>query len=593
MGMKFIKEEQVLDPIFRSKVLKEIKSPENIDRKNEFLKRFEVYKDMTSKWVVRSLLREGLSPTTVSLMETRASNVSICKKVVDKLARAYLGGVTRETGDDAQDEQISELSRLLDFDQKMKKANRYLELYKNTLIQVVPEQTPDELWKLKLKNLSPWQYDVLEDAKDREKPRVIILSDFVDRDGSGVIPATEAQAAEHKTSALNLRRTNARDDIIADAPEDSGRNKDQIFIWWTDEYHFTTNSKGAIIPELSPEGGINPIGMMPFCNIAEDQDGQFWARGGDDLVDGSILINKLLTDMFAIAYMQGWGQVVVTGKNLPEKLTIGPHHAMLFDYSPSDEEPEPKVTVVSPNPPLGDWMASIEQYTALLLSTNNLSPRMVANKLDVGNFPSGIALLIEMSEATQDIEDKQKMFKDCERRIWEIIRQWQNLFLDVLVDKFKIVGEIPELDLSIKFQDQKPVITEAEKLANIKARKDLGINEEVELIMLDNPDLTREEAEEKLLRIKEEKMNKMADALQGAMENGDVSEEEEKEEAETSEVRRGTTGSGGEVAHTHDYEIDKDGNGSTTSTSDGPGHTHDIIDSVIQPAGAGPHDHAL
>lgn len=511
--MKLKTEKQVLDMGFRKLVIKEIMGGENIGRKKESLRRYEIYKDKVEKYVVEALSKEGLKDETVAQMANRCSNISVCRKVVNKLARTYSGGVSRETESEGGNTQISELARLLCFDEKMRKGDRYRELQKNMMFQIVPEgvsdpEEPKMLFKLVMRTLLPWHYDVIEDYRDRESPKCVILSDFMDGDITEA-SATENEAGIHRSTRPFLVGSNNKDEIIADNPMDSNKGKRKVFVWWTKSYHFCTDENGAIVENLENPENKNPIEMLPFVNNAEDQDGQYWAIGGDDLINGSILINKKITDMFFIAWMQGWGQWVVTGKNLKDRIQIGPNNAIVLDYDPESGEPKPEVSVVSANPPLESWMRMIEQYTALLLTTNNLSPGNIAGKLDANTFPSGIAMMIEMSEATDDISDKQKSYKDIERNLWEIIKRWQNSLLasQELIEEFVEIGALPEdLNVSIKFNEIKPVISETEKLNGLKLRKELGLNTEIELLMLDNPDLSEDEAEQKLLKIKEQKL---------------------------------------------------------------------------------------
>lgn len=582
--MKLLNEDQILDEGFRKSVIKEILSPENVGRKKESFKRYEIYKDKARKYVIESLTAEGLGEETLKQMENRAANISICRKVINKLARTYSGGVIRETvkpedlaamakaapkpgvtedqtkvaevsdeqpqdtstqepeldqdpleapeggaeapveGEviespvvNATDLQISELARLLCFDEKMKKGDRYRELQKNMLFQVVPERITDEgedpAYKLVLRTLLPWQYDVIEDARDREQLRVVILSDY--GEGKTAVAAqSEAQAAVHNSSNVYKLKSDGIDNTIADAPSDANKGDAMRFVWWSNKYHFTTDGKGQIIADLENPNNENPIELVPFVNNADEQDGQFWAEGGDDLIEGSILVNKMITDMNYIAYSQGWGQWVITGKNLSKKnITLGPLNAMLLDWDPSNNDPEPKANVVSANPPLESWMRMVEQYVALLLTTNNLSPGSISMKLDANNFPAGIALMIEKSEATDDVTDKQKSYKDIERSLWKRVIKWHNLYLasGELAQEFIDIGKVDEtVDLSIKFNEVKPVATETEKLNTLKLRKELGLNTEIELLMIDNPDLTVQDAEKKLLKIKEQKLKNMA-----------------------------------------------------------------------------------
>ncbi len=512
--MKIFNEDQILDPQFRAKVLDQIRQDSNQKRKREAKKRHEVYKDDTVKYVLLKLQNEGLSKDTVQLMENRAANVSICRKVIAKLARAYKGGVVRDTGNEVLNEKINYICDLLDFDSKQKKCDRYLHLFKNVISGIVPEPCFDDpgvlKYRLKKKILAPWQYDVLEDHRDPEVPACIILSDYLEKFSVPMSPTTRDAVSINNSSFFE------QNNLIGQSPmANSILVGNQTFIWWTNKYHFTTDMKGAVIKELSPEDGqTNPIGINPWVPYSDDQDGTYWCQGGEDLVDGSILVNTLITDMFAIAYMQGWGQIVITGKKVPEKMAVGPHRALVLLYEEGD--PEPKVTVVNANPPLDAWMASIEQYVALLLSTNNLSPSSVAVKLEMSNFPSGIAMLVEKSEATGPVEDQQKKFRYGEKREFEIIKQWVSVLnesnsLDV---DFSLIGILPDdLKVTTKFNDPKEVTTEKEKLQNLDLRKALGLNTMVELIMMDNPDLSEKDAQAKALKLTAENAAKAAEAL--------------------------------------------------------------------------------
>lgn len=515
-------EEQILDEGFRKKVIEELTSGANLARKREMKKRYEVYKDLTVKWVIQKLKDEGLKDKTLKLMTNRASNISICRKVVNKLARSYTGGVVRDTGSPAGNEVVSAVVDLLDLDNNQIKADRYRRLFKNVFSAVLPEQTNTDRefpeYKLTQKIMAPWQYDVLERAQDHTKPGCVIFSDYV-------------ETSLTKLPVSGSTQLGARKEQEGYALRDGGEVA-ETYIWWTDNYHFTTDEKGHLIREMSPEDLTNPIGQIPGVSYSEDQDGGYWCSGGDDLVDGSILINTLITDMNAIAFIQGWGQYVVTGKKIPQVLEGGPHSALVFTYD--EGEPEPKVQVVNANPPLESWMKLIEQYTAMLLSTNDLSPSSVSMKLDISSYPSGIAMLIEKSEANNSIDQARKEFTQGERKQFEIVKSWQNHLFDTgqLSEEWSELGPLPEdLSYSMKFIDAREVISEKEKLETIKIRKELGLNTDIDLIKLDNPDMSDEDAAKKLAEIKAQDMN------QAITEASNVAQERMAPSAEADEMR--------------------------------------------------------
>lgn len=506
--IKLNSEEQILNLEYRKLVIEDIISGENVQRKKEHLRRQDIYKDHTVKWVVEKLAKEGLQAETIALMTNRAANVSVCRKIIDKLAQTYLGNVRRETEVKDAELQIKMLEDALEFNEKQKKSDRWLELHRNCITQVVPVMNQREssglvkpLYDIKMRIFSPAQYDVLAWSNNPEQAACIILSEFVEQSQINV-----------KTTDKTNRSTNIQ---VGDRQSKDYRE----FIWWSDKFHFTTDIEGQIVKEKSPEDFLNQIQIMPFSVLNDDQDGHFWAQGGADLIDGSILINTMLTDINSIAYMQGWGQTVITGgESLPQKFTVGPHHALILTYD-KDNDPKPEVSIVSPNPPIESWLRLIEQYVALLLSTNNLSPSNVSMRLDPANFPSGVAMMIEQAQSTEAILDKQNYFTDREQEIWSLVFKWMDLLSssDQLTNEFAQIGVLPvDTQVQVKFEFSKAPMSEKERLELLKLRQELGLNTELDLIMLDNPDLSEEQAEQKLLEIKQGGLNKIAATMQAS-----------------------------------------------------------------------------
>jgi len=511
--MMVTNEDELLKQEVRKQIIADIKGAENAARKAECKRRYDIYKDRTKEHVIEALRKEGLKEQTLAQMANRAGNISVCRKIVNKKARAYSSPVVRTVeGNPEATAAVSQLAQILLFNSTMRKADRCRELQRNGAIFLTPEpvageDTPERRkYMLKLKALSPWEYDVVEDPADREKPMAYVLSYYGAAGATQGQPSTEQAAGVHTPKTLTLAPlSDGRDAKIADNPDDQGKGHVEEYIWWTRSYHFTTDASGEIIAAKSPADNANPIGKLPCVNNADDQDGRFWAVGGDDIVDGAILVNKKITDMNYVAFLQGFGQWVFIGANLHKaEFKMGPNNAIMMEYAADKDEPPPSAQVLSASPPLDSWMRMVEQYIALLLTTNNLSSANVSGQLTASTFPSGIAMLIEQSESTDDITEKQLEYSHMERCLWSIAADWINLYrpTDNLCSEIAEISLPPNLVVSAKFLEAKPALSEAERLANIKARKDLGINEEVDLIMIDNPGMSREEAEKKLLAIK-------------------------------------------------------------------------------------------
>jgi hypothetical protein len=109
--------------------------------------------------------------------------------------------------------------------------------------------------------------------------------------------------------------------------------------------------------------------------------------------------------------------------------------------------------------------------------------------------------VLKLVDRLEQDEDVQKVFQDKEPIIWEVIRLWHLLYSSKqqLEDDLQEIPVFSSSKVKVKFHQTKPLISEKEKLEVLKMRKDLGLNTQAELIQMDNPDLTMDEAEERAL----------------------------------------------------------------------------------------------
>jgi hypothetical protein len=529
--MRIKSEQDILKLEVRRAIIEEIKGSENQARKHEAYKRYLCYKDKTKDFVVEQLLRQ-FDQSTVEEMQYCVANVSFVRKIIDKLARVYNNGVKREiVMDEPATENLHQLEKELDFNTYIRQANKFLKLQKNLAFYVKPcpvsQANGAERYTIKLDALNPYLYDVVEDYYDRTSPMAYILSDF---DYAPTLYTTKDPAyagrAGSEIKGVNPQ-TNRKDDIIADDPDDA---KTKAFIWWTNQYHFTTDETGQII---SGEEILNPIGELPFQNFALDQDGQFWARGGQDLIDGSILLNSVMTHNQHVAVTQGYGQFYMRGKNLPRNIKVGPSKAILMEYQ--EGEPVPELGFATASPQIDALRGLVESYIALLLTTNNLSTSSVSSSLNgQAAAPSGIAMVIDKAESMEDVNDQRQIFIDNEPAIWRKINKWLAVYGDAMVDGLRGLSlpENFEDGFVIHFNEAPVILSEAEKLANLKARKELGLDTMIDLVMKDNPSFSYEQAEEKLKQILEEKIKMAMDSEEESPAQEAKPEDKAEDEAE-------------------------------------------------------------
>lgn len=549
-----INEEMLLEETTRKQIIEEIGGSENLSRKNEAYRRHQIWKDRTKDYT-RSHLLKLLDASTVSEMEYALANVSIVKKIIDKLARVYSNGVERSFESEAMDRILELTEQLIHPTTCMKTLNKILKLQRNALLYIKPVFQTEDQWRPQWLPLSPYLYDVIEYPNDRTKPMAVILSNFevpkIDGFNDQAVPE---RAAHHSIGSVISSRGNSKDEIIADPKEDEDANK-KIYIWWSNNYHFTTRGSQIVDPvTLEPfileEGEqlidriSNPIEELPFVDMHIDQEGSYWATGGDDLIDGAVLINSMLSNAHHIGVTQGYGQLVVTGSKIPSTVKLGPNKMIGLQHEDSDQ-PAPSAQFITANPPLGDLQSQIEMYIALILTTNNLSTNGISASLQGGVMaPSGIALAIDKAESLEDVQDQREMFREAEKPAWRKTSKWIQYFRDqsILDEEFQEIV-LPEDPPMVEFKEPRMIMSETEMLENIRKRQDMKLNTRLELIMRDRG-ISREEAEKVLKEILEESIeNQMRMGIdpnnnqfeQDEENNEENNEEEDQEEDEGNE----------------------------------------------------------
>lgn len=537
--MRIKSQDDILNPDVRKQIIAEIEGNENKARKHEAFKRYQVYKDETDYFVIQMLLKQ-FSEDTVREMSYAISNISLTRKVIDKLARVYASGVDRTLDNDADTEKLNELEKELEFDSNMKTLNRYLKLQRNTALYVKPclelEDDGSEKYKIRLNPLSPYLYDVVEDYYDRKEPMVYILSNY-DIDGSYYTNLDAGSAAVRfggiSSPVIKPSKGDGTDQAIADEKEDEGKDQQtKQYVWWSDKYHFTTQgadiidtATGQVIEVTSIDDTriLNPIEEKPFVNFAVDQDNSFWAKGGKDLTNGSITVNSLITNYHHIGVYTSFGQMVMTGKKLPKQVPIGPTTIIQLEYE--EGEPVPTFDFKNSGAPLIDLMKMVEMYVAMLLTTNNLSTSGVSTQLEgsQGGAVSGIALMIDKAESMEDVQDQRQIFIDNEPEIWDLVNKWLMYYSadGSLCEDFEGLVLPEDFELKLEFREPQSIMSEKEKLENIEKRKTIGLNTMVELIKMDQPSLEDKQAEEKLAKIEEEKTARMDAMIQNGVDEND------------------------------------------------------------------------
>lgn len=467
---KISEEKEILSQDLRKNFIKYYRESEQTkERIKESLRRYEIYHDKTSKYVLERLKKEMADSEEVAHeMKNRASNVSIARVITDKKARVFGDGTRFEVAKKKDQKIIDELFREVGLVGALKKANKFTELQKNCAFQVYPYKNQSGLYDIKTRILQPFAYDVLVDKQDEEVALCYVL------------------------------------------PTSYENGEPKEYIWWSKNYHLTTDENGVAKPS-SPSGFINELGELPIIQFSMDNTNVFWSEGGQDVIDGSILFNMLLTDTYYITKYQGMGIFYMFGKGIPKNMKVGPRDGIMLEQEAGD--PTPSIGFATSNPPIEAQMRLAEQCAMLILSSNEIDTSSIAGSLTNG-AASGFQEAIRKSEFVGDIEEKRELYRESVREVLNVVLKMFDLYNErkLLTEKYEFISgkKIGDLKPVVKFPKTQIYTSEKEKLEVIEKRLNLGLDDEIDAMMRDNNDLSREEA---LNILKERKMRELEDSI--------------------------------------------------------------------------------
>lgn len=514
---------ELLDKGFRNQYIKEIKGEENVKRKEEALKRFEIYRERQGRFV-REALEKEFSTGTVEEMR-HITSISMARRIVNELASIYREDPERTYGTDSgaelSEQQTAQLENLYHFaktNQKFKTANQFYELFDQGTMQVIPSNGT-----ISLRVFAPFQYDVIPDPSDPEKAAGYIINL---QDKQRVLSSGAAgklyDISNPPTSLVNFRGSETSDGTnqkIAD--QEDYKATLQRFVWWTKELNFVTDGNGRLINEFDqpmeisdPNLMLNPLGELPFVDFSRQKDVEYWTRYGSGITDFSIEHLVLMSDIFNVHKMQGFAQAIVFAEDMPQNMKIGPNHVLHIPMDPN-KEIQPRFEFASPSSDLAGSIDLAETHLRLFLTSRGIDPKVVSGKLDTQRFSSGVERLLAMIEKFEASRDAIDMFRKVEDDVFMLMVKWSNLFQGATTPSaFGVEPLIPELQLatlpedvnmSVLFHSPATVQTKTEKEDSVMKLMDAGLMSRTEAIM-ELREVEKEKAEEILANIDEEEL---------------------------------------------------------------------------------------
>lgn len=481
----------------RRKVIQDIKSQENKDRKIKSLRQFEVYRGNIFTYVYNYLARQ-FSANTLKEIPIVAS-INIANRVVDQEASIYDREPRREFENVTPDQETMLQSLYEDMEANVKLAfsNAMFKLQDQNTLMVLPKNG-----QLTIRVLKNHQVDVIPGENPEDASAYIISG--LDKNDSQF----RTGASYNDQGSFN-QRSDGMNQSIGD-PDDYQAALERYLVW-TSESHFFMNADGEIIGEVEP----NPIGALPFIDVSGEKDFEFWVRAASTVVDFCVEYNAALSMQNQVIKMQGFSQMWISGTKdaMPESMQVGPNFILkLIKGKDADGNAvDTEVGFASPTPDLNGTKAHLEMLLANFLSSKGVTTGLVTSG-KTETYSSGMERMLAQIEQFSASRSDFAIYRSVEEQLFALVTKWHNLALQVdglLLPEYLSTPIGEDAEVCVYFEGPELLKSEKEVVELAQLKEELGVASKVDSIMAIY-DLERDAALKKLEEIS-------ADALLGGM----------------------------------------------------------------------------
>jgi len=498
----------ILDKEVRASMIKVIKSEGNKERKEESLKRFEIFQGRQDKYIIEKLESEFDKDAVLQMRKVTSINTS--QRIIKSMASIYSTEPKRDFSNASEKEleQIENLYHYSKANQKYRLGNEYFKLNNDQVImQVIPrsnviQQIP----------LLPHNFDVFPDAEDPSKAFCYVLNVFDKYDH-----LSDLNSPAYKSKLRGTSTTVEPDgQNQSNAEADDYKALTDRFIFWTDDFHFITDGHGEFVSQADEDGNvvvINPIGKLPFVDISAEKDNEFFRRYGSADTDFAVEFGAAISDLINTVKLQSYAQAVMVSEEQPTYLTTGPMALLWLKQSSDPNKKDPKFSFESPGPDLTGGLAVLEAMLRIYLTARGLPADEVSGQPNGQSATSGIERLLNMIDRFEASREDISFFSNAEHEVFAILVAWSNAFQDVdgekqLIDDLNLSKLNDNIELSLSYIKPEMIQTKKDLEESIIRRMKEGLLSELDAFM-ELYDFDEDKAKEKIEELKAEKKDKV------------------------------------------------------------------------------------
>jgi len=367
-----------------------------------------------------------------TLKKVVLGNVNLTKRVIDRVSLVYMTPPMRTY----TKEDLPEL--FVDKDLKLQRLERITNLLDGVLLKPCWRTTEDGKGSIEYDII--WDYEPMF-GEDPLKPSAIVY------------PITK------KASVLDS------------TPE--------TFAYWDNDNTFVFDRTGKIYTEDDNPEMFNPYGRLPFieCHREGKPEMDYLdTNASNDLIATNLSINVAETNKNANVMFQSFGYLFVNGAGIDkDTMSVGQDK---INYLGVDGT----ISIVSPPDAIPSLDNSIKASYKLLSQNYHLPTSFV----DGTTAESGVALRMRNQELQDDRKSDVTRWRNIEYKLFELEK------LMVAVHQGQDAGDLEDVD----FAESVDILSDEEQRAKWDWELSHGLIDLADVLMQQNPDLNREEAEE-------------------------------------------------------------------------------------------------
>lgn len=483
----------LLNPNILKEVFGEIRGIENLERKREAYECLQIYKERQKELICRELRKEYGQESQDKMRKFTSLNLT--RRIVHSEASIYKKAPERMLSEGASENEITQFENLYHFadaNKKLKIANRYKVLFSQCALQVIPKNGI-----LRTRVLTPFHYDVIPMWDDPEAPMAYIIQ-MNSRPGNMINNQFDFEI--QMTSEARLQHGDLQNQIIAD--EDDDLLNALRYVVWTDQLNFIADGKGQIInPEtdepfngsITDDDVLSPLHedkILPFIDIADQKDFEFWVDRGCQLAEFALDIGKMDSDTAEINRLQGYSQPIISATEMPQQTTVGPSAMLFLQKKPNgDPAKDPEFSFASPNPDLDASIKLRNAFINTFLTSRGLDKSVINTDGEGQSYSSGVERHLAKIERFEESQDDLDLFKRVEDDYFMIMRAWSNKLQGVSVEEGGLRAELQngqireELEMTVKFETPEMIQTKREEEESHSRKLKEGSMSLVEVVM--------------------------------------------------------------------------------------------------------------